>query len=213
MMITITGAPATGKSSIATYISKCTGINVESLDVYNVRLFEEVGFKSNNEKKLLSKQAEDDFLLSVTKQIKSKYDLILDTSKITTYETIKKLAIDFEFDTYLVICYCDPIILAERYNTRCICENERHISLSVVNQYPVQDGVTEYHSPISASYADKFQQTFLSGSFTEEALKINTTYIEYNFKKLCNDVIAFCDLGGRTFEYRRNRCGACWFDD
>ena len=50
-LIIFTGAPASGKSSIADEVGKRLGINVISKDENKIRLFEKYGFTNHDEKK------------------------------------------------------------------------------------------------------------------------------------------------------------------
>lgn len=53
-IIVFTGPPASGKSSLSLDIAKDLKIDCISKDLFKIHLFDKYGFKSHDEKKLLS---------------------------------------------------------------------------------------------------------------------------------------------------------------
>ncbi len=79
-LILFTGAPASGKSSIASVLSEELGIDMVSKDALKIELFEKYGFNSHEEKKKLSMRSEDRMYEVISAHIKDDKSLIVDNN-------------------------------------------------------------------------------------------------------------------------------------
>ena len=81
-------------------------------------------------------------------------------------------------------------VLAKRYNDR-LSSGNRHLALYTLNQYPVIDGISEFHPLITRDDVERIEQGIQEFTFGQEALEINTDDIESEFETLCSRVIEF----------------------
>ena len=79
-LIILTGAPASGKSSIAEAVGRKLGIDIISKDKFKIELFEKYGFTSHAEKKKLSIRGEEIMYKTIEKYITQSLDLIVDNN-------------------------------------------------------------------------------------------------------------------------------------
>jgi hypothetical protein len=89
-----------------------------------------------------------------------------------------------------VYCIADYDVLAKRYNER-ISSGNRHLALYTLNQYPVIEGVSEFHPLITRDDVERIEQGIQEFTFGQDVLEINTDNIELEFDNLCNIVIEF----------------------
>jgi len=194
-LIIFTGAPASGKSSIADEVGKRLGINVISKDENKIRLFEKYGFTNHDEKKKLSILGEKQLDEQVEECVRNDEDIIVDNN-YKNFDSIRNLlkTNDPEGDTVVICIYCvaDYEILAKRYNERILSGN-RHLALYTLNQYPIIEGVSEFHPIIDKNDVDRIEQGVKEKTFGNNVLKVNTDDIENDFDLLCNKVIAYIE--------------------
>ena len=190
-LIIITGAPASGKSSIAEMVGRKLSIDVISKDGYKIELFEKYGFTNHAEKKKLSIRGEQMMNDSIRKHIEQNKDIIVDNN-FKDFDDVRK-AIDDNMTIVKVICIlckADYDILAKRYNDR-IQSGNRHLALYTLNQYPVIEGVSEFHPIIDRDDVDRIEQNIKEQTFGDNVLEINTDHIEEEYDSICNEVIAY----------------------
>lgn len=188
-IIIFTGAPATGKSSIAEECSKRLGIPVFSKDGFKVQLFEKYGFKNHAEKKKLSLKGEEMLIETIDTFISDNKDIIVDNN-FKQFNDIRN-AIDSHDVACNIICfylYSEYSTLANRYNERIRTKN-REVPLYVLNQYPVIDGVTEYHKPLDALQVENIQNTILEDAYGDIIVRIDTEHIENDFESIVKQCI------------------------
>lgn len=190
-LIIFTGAPASGKSSIAEAVSKKICVDVISKDGFKIELFEKYGFTSHAEKKKLSIKGEQMMYDAIRKYIDNNQDLIVDNN-FKNFDEIRLILKQTNIDIVLKCIYCVANYekLAQRYNER-ISSGNRHLALYTLNQYPVITGVSEFHPLITIKDVERIEQGIQEFTFGTDVLEINTDNIENDFESLCNSVINF----------------------
>lgn len=190
-LIILTGAPASGKSSIVEAVGAKLGIDVISKDGFKIELFERYGFTNHAEKKKLSIEGEKIMHDTIKDYVNKNIDLIVDNN-FKHFDTVREIISQADVDVVIKCVYCiaDYDVLAKRYNDR-ISSGNRHLALYTLNQYPVIDGVSEFHPLITRDDVERIEQGIQEFTFGQEVLKINTDNIESEFENLCNKVIEF----------------------
>ena len=87
-----------------------------------------------------------------------------------------------------IYCFADCTILAKRYNER-IENGNRHEALYTLNQYPIINGISIFHKPLSEEIIYKLQQENKEYIFGDKIFEVNTNHIEYEFMNLCERII------------------------
>lgn len=190
-LIILTGAPASGKSSIAEAVGAKLGIDVISKDGFKIELFERYGFTNHAEKKKLSIEGEKIMHDTIKDYVNKNIDLIVDNN-FKHFNTVREILSQADVDVEIKCVYCiaDYDVLAKRYNDR-ISSGNRHLALYTLNQYPVIDGVSEFHPLITRDDVERIEQGIQEFTFGQDVLNINTDNIELEFEDLCNKVIEF----------------------
>lgn len=190
-LIILTGAPASGKSSIAEAVGAKLGIDVISKDGFKIELFERYGFTNHAEKKKLSIEGEKIMHDTIKDYVNKNIDLIVDNN-FKHFNTVREIISQADVDVVIKCVYCiaDYDVLAKRYNDR-ISSGNRHLALYTLNQYPVIDGISEFHPLITRDDVERIEQGIQEFTFGQEVLEINTDDIESEFETLCSRVIEF----------------------
>lgn len=190
-LIILTGAPASGKSTIAQAVGKKMGIDVISKDGFKIDLFEKYGFINHSEKKKLSIRAEEILHETIEDYVKQDKNLIVDNN-FKHFNIIRDILkkTNKSVDVRCIYCVADYTILAKRYNER-ISEGNRHQALYTLNQYPVIEGISEFHPKITKEDVERIEQGIEESTFGQNILQINTDNIESEFEVLCNQVVDF----------------------
>lgn len=190
-LVIFTGAPASGKSSLAEAIGKILNIDVISKDGFKIKLFEKYGFTNHTEKKKLSIKGEELMHEAIRRYVSRDENLIVDNNfkNFNVLRDILKEA-NKDIDIRCIYCVADYSILAKRYNER-ISSGNRHQALFTLNQYPVIDGVSEFHPLISKDDVERTEQGIQEFTFSQNVIEINTDNIECEFDKLCERIVSF----------------------
>jgi len=190
-LIILTGAPASGKSSLAEALGKILNIDVISKDGFKIELFEKYGFTSHAEKKKLSIKSESLMYETIKEYISQNKNLIVDNN-FKNFTELRNIMKDENknVDIRCICCVADYNILAKRYNERISCAN-RHQALYTLNQYPVIDGISKFHPHISKDDVERIEQEVKESAFGQNDLTIYTDNIECEFDDLCKRIISF----------------------
>lgn len=192
-LIILTGAPASGKSSLSKALSERTSIEFVSKDDLKIGLFEQYGFTSHDQKKSLSKLSEKMLYERIKDSILKQRDIIVDNN-FKNYDIIRSYLHDYcNVTVYCIYCVASSDILAKRYNER-ITSGNRHEALYTLNQYPVIDGVSKFHPIITADDVERIQMEVREKTFGDFILEINTDNIDVDFDSLCDSIMSFCGL-------------------
>lgn len=103
-------------------------------------LFEKYGFKSNDEKKLLVRKADDICCKLIEDNLNNNKNVICDKylRNDSFFEGVVSLK---NIKTIIVYLTADSELILKRYNGRK--RDERPLPMDVINVYPVVDGVTK----------------------------------------------------------------------
>lgn len=189
-LIIFTGAPASGKSSFATALSKKLSIPWASKDAYKIELFEKCGFRNHAEKKKLSLKGEAMLIDRIKQSISCNKDLIVDNN-FKNFDSLRSI-LDQSDEKCKIICfylYADSDILAKRYNER-ISSGQREQSLYTLNVYPVVKGISEFHKPLTAEQVDNIQSNVTEETFGDVIVKIDTNAIEKNYDDIFQHIVS-----------------------
>lgn len=188
LLIILTGAPASGKSSFAKSLSEIFDIPWASKDAYKIELFEQYGFNSHVEKKKLSIRGETMLIERIEQAISQNENLIVDNN-FKNFNSIRDILTryDVECKTICFYLYADSSTLAKRYNER-ISSGERDQSLYTLNVYPVVDGVSEFHKPLTATQVDDIQSNVSEEAFGDIIIKINTDTLELDYDTILHQM-------------------------
>lgn len=192
-LIIFTGAPASGKSSIANQVGKELGIDVISKDEYKIRLFEEFGFNNHDEKKKLSILGEQQMIGEMSNHINKNMDIIVDNN-FKNFDEVRKSILESKnaVKVHCIYCYADYSILADRYNER-IASRNRHQALYTLNKYPVVEGISEFHPQLNCHDVERIQNEIKENTFGNSVFELNTDNIETDFEEYCRKVIAYIE--------------------
>lgn len=187
-LIIFTGPPASGKSSVSTECSRILGIPIHSKDGYKVQLFEEIGFTNHSEKKRLSLKAERMLMETIRQYMERGLNLIVDNNFKDFYE-VRKIKSELQ-EKCNVICFnlsATYETLAYRYNERIRTKN-REVSLYALNQYPVIEGIIEFHKLLDAKQVENIQRNVTEETYGDVVFDVCTEDIDVQF----NEIVDMC---------------------
>jgi adenylate kinase family enzyme len=188
-LIILTGAPASGKSSFAESLSKSLGIPWISKDAYKVELFEQYGFRTHEEKKKLSIRGEAMLIERVEQAVLRDENLIVDNN-FKNFNAIREIILRNNAECK-IICfylYADSSILANRYNLR-ISSGKRELPLYTLNMYPVVDGISEFHKPLTSEQVDNIQSNVTEEVFGDVVVRIGTNTIARDYDAILHQML------------------------
>ncbi len=190
-LIIFTGPPASGKSSLAECCSKALNIPWYSKDRYKVTLYNEFGFTSHREKKALSIRGEQLLMQTVEEYCKSGKDVIIDNN-FKNFDSLRRILTNIECQCHIlcIFLYAENALLAKRYNER-IASGNRELPLYVLNQYPVIQGITEFHKPLTPEQVENINQNVTEEVFGDCKVRIDTNQLETRFDTIKEQVLRF----------------------
>ena len=121
MLILITGAPCTGKTTIAQHLAGNFHLPFVHKDGIKERLFDRLGWKDDRQwSKLLSLASYDLLYYFIEAQLKAGRSLIAEANFKADIDTqqILDLQAKFTFTSFQIFCYTDPEILIRRFVER-----------------------------------------------------------------------------------------------
>lgn len=188
-LILVTGAPASGKSTIAEAISKHTRIRYISKDLFKIRLFERYGFTTHSEKKRLSILGESQMYDEIQQCVDTNENLIVDNN-FKDFIKIREIIKEKNVDLYCIYCDCEYELLAQRYNER-IRTGNRHPALYTLNYYPIKEGISMFHPIISKDDVFRIQKNVTEKHFGNNILIIETDNILHDFDSIVKKALCF----------------------
>ncbi len=193
-LIIFTGPPASGKSSIAKFIAEERKIFFTSKDECKIKLFEKYGFKNHSEKKTLSNLGEKIMHEEIEEALKKNIDVIVDNN-FKKFDNLREILKNIDANVTIICIYLTANFekLAERYNER-ISSGNRHLALYTMNQYPIIDGVSEFHHKLTKEDVIGIEENVKEKKFGDNILEINTDNIEKDFQKICDKILNYIDL-------------------
>lgn len=180
-LIILTGAPAVGKSSIASVLSEQLSIPLISKDEFKISLFEKHGFNNHDQKKQLSLLGENMMYEMIENYVHSNKNLLVDNN-FKNFERIRDICKKNK-DMCTIIClnfFADFQILANRYNNRITTKN-RHEALYTLDVYPIVQGISHFHNKITAADVKRIQEKVTECAYGDYIININTNNISYDF--------------------------------
>ena len=184
VLIILTGAPASGKSSFAVSLSEILGIPWASKDAYKIKLFEQYCFNSHAEKKKLSIRGEAMLNERIEQAIVHNESLIVDNN-FKNFNSVRGI-LERHNSKCKIICFClyaDSATLAERFNER-ISSGQREQPLYTLNVYPVVDGVSEFHKPLTAEQVDDIQSNISEETFGDIIVRLDTNSLDTDYDSI-----------------------------
>lgn len=190
-IIIFTGAPASGKSTLSEEIGRILNIQVISKDSFKIKLFEKYGFVTHEDKKKLSRKGEELMYQHLKESVCQKTDIIIDNN-FKNFNKFREILNEFpeKLEVTCIYCKADYDILASRYNDR-ISSGNRHQALYTMKQYPVIEGVSEFHKKITSMDVERIDKEVTERVFGERVLYLDTNNIENDFKKLVERVLNY----------------------
>lgn len=189
VLIILTGAPASGKSSFAVSLSDILDIPWASKDDYKIKLFEKYGFNNHAEKKKLSIRGEAMLNERIEQAVVQNENLIVDNN-FKNFDSLRSI-LERHNSKCKIICFClyaDSSTLAERYNER-ISSGQREQPLYTLNVYPVVEGVSEFHKPLTAEQVDDIQSNVSEETFGDIVVRLNTNSLVTEYDMILQQMI------------------------
>ena len=121
MLILITGAPCTGKTTIAQHLAGNFHLPFVHKDGIKERLFDRLGWKDDRQwSKLLSLASYDLLYYFIDAQLKAGRSLIAEANFKADIDApqILDLQVRYTFTPFQIFCYADPDILIQRFVER-----------------------------------------------------------------------------------------------
>lgn len=185
-----TGAPASGKSTLAKDISKIIQTKYLSKDEIKISLFNEFGFNNHGEKKKLSLKSEEILHENIRDLLKQNKDVIVDNN-YKNFDAIKELKYSFgDLRVYCIYLTANYDVLAIRYNER-ISSGNRDQSLNTLNVYPIVQGVSIFHKPIDKNIVADIEKKTTEKVYGDYIHSFDTTTIERDYNKIMNEILKF----------------------
>lgn len=188
-LILLTGAPASGKSSVANALSEKLKMDKISKDEFKIKLFEQYGFQNHTEKKKLSLQGEEKMYHAIAEYLQNDRSLIVDNN-FKNFDTIRQLRASAP--ACKVICIeltAEPLILAKRYNDRIRMQN-RHPALYTLDVFPITPK-SHFHPVLKPADVIRIQQDVTEAIYGDAVLKVSTDQIEQNFDLVIRYIMEF----------------------
>ena len=152
-IVVVSGVPGSGKSSLSKAIANAFNYDRVSKDEEQVKLFEEYGFISHDEKLKWVQESEETVLKIIREHIQMGKDLVVDKfyKNHQALEQIKKV---FDFNLIYIYVYATAEIINERYNLRG--RDERPLCMDCINVYPYQEGITKCWPEMNVDRVNEF---------------------------------------------------------
>ncbi len=127
-LIVITGRPAAGKSTLATWLGEQLSLPVISKDSIKEILFEEIGWRDREWSKMLGRASVELMYHYAQTQLKADKSVILDNAfhPYLASPVLQSLLNQYKAQAVQVICTTDNEVLFERFRQRAL-SGERHM--------------------------------------------------------------------------------------
>ena len=154
--ILIAGAPASGKTTFANYLSEKIRVPVIAKDDIKEKLFDSVGFRSYDEKRKLDSCATETMYLLAASQLKLGLPVILDNNfENSSITSLRSLVDRYKVPVLTVRFEGDMTVIYERFIERDMSP-DRHRGHILKLRYPEE--TPEPYVPIGAeSFAERYE--------------------------------------------------------
>ena len=184
-LILVTGLPASGKTTIATHLSKDLGLQYVGKDQYKIELYEKYGFSSAEEKKNLNVKSEEIMYSKLYALLQNGENVVFDKWICKDYSRIDAIVKELGIEVVVIYLNCKSEVALRRYNSR-IDSGERHIGLSLKNKYPYVKGYSEvaYMTLEEMKQRDELYKEKTFGNYILEVSTDNIDESIYNYQKI-----------------------------
>ena len=175
-LIIVTGLPAVGKSHFSRLFSRETGYPILEKDAYKVVLFDDVGFKSREEKVKLGIAAMDLMYSEAARLLDLGISVILDNNfESSSRPGLEKLTAEHPCNPVTVLFTGDPAIVYARFVMRDM-DPKRHRGHVLNTSYP-ETGTPEKYVPIGPdAFEKKFRERgVFDFTFGEKVITVDAT--------------------------------------
>lgn len=189
-LIIVSGIPCSGKSSVTESLSKEFGYKILSKDNFKERIFNQYGFQTAEEKKVLDNIAEKTLFEEIEKEIKDENNLIVD-KWLQGIQPLKVIS-GIEFVNLIFIhLIVNPNIATIRYNSRNK-EGRRPLCFRTTNKFPIiQENEIEFEEEMTVEkMCEKANRPFFKDEIYN-LLEIDTSDIETNYAEIISEIITF----------------------
>ena len=155
-LIVLAGMPATGKSTVATALSKAFGYPVLEKDYIKEGLFDTLGFDNYDQKRALDHAANNVLLRMVESLLKAGKSIIVDNNFDTASgEKLCDLIEKYRPDCVTVFLSGETEVLHQRYTLRDN-SHKRHLGHVLQDHYPPREGDSLYYTMTPEEFDEKF---------------------------------------------------------
>lgn len=187
--ILIAGAPASGKSTFASYLSSKTGIACVSKDDIKEKLFDHIGFRSRQEKVSLDICATEIMYLFAGNVLKSGHHVILDNNfENSSKPSLFKLIEAYGADAVTIRFQGDMSVIYQRFISRDMSP-DRHRGHVVNTSYPETEK-TEYIPMGEDVFTERYTQRGMTDFSVGRLITADCTdpgTVDYD--KLCDEIL------------------------
>ena len=189
-LIIVSGIPCTGKTTISKKISATLSYERLSKDQFKKQLFEQYGFQSEAEKRILDILAEKTLFAEIEKRINLEHDIVVD-KWLQGLDCCKNIKGINKANIIFIRLYCDPKVATERYNIRNK-SGLRPVCFVSKNQNPISypsSVIYEEEMTIERMEEKNNRPFFREG--IRNLLEIDTTSIEIDLDVIISEILSF----------------------
>ena len=187
-LILVMGLPASGKTTIAKRLANEFGLHYIGKDEYKIKMYEEYGFSSTEEKKALDDRSEELMYSDLCSLMGRENIVVFDKWICKDFSRIDSITKLFNVKVIAIYLTCDADIATKRYNNR-ILAGSRHVGLSLQNKYPFIQGESEFKYA-SIEEMIKRSEFFAEKSFGDYRFEVSTNDIE-NYENIYKQIKNF----------------------
>ena len=168
------GVPGSGKSTLSRAIADSFGIDLISKDIEQVKLFENFGFQSREEKQKLVKEADCVVEQMILQHVVDNTDVVFDkyVRDESFFQEIKQ-----KYSVKLIYVYVHAAagVICDRYNHRGT--NERPLCMDVLDKYPYVEGESHVWPPMTVERVREMLESVKKPSCADVYEEIDTTHL------------------------------------